>query len=199
MVRKIDPTEKKGKVSNITAPALNPDIVREANSEPQPQPHQEQEEWRQEFPYPWDEDEIVTRRDTLRFLLAGSGALCLATGALAILGNLPSGPGVQHVAIAKVGELKEHQWKVFNFPDQYEQGILINLPGKGLVAYSDVCTHLSCAVLYKGDGTLHCPCHEGRFDAVTGNVLAGPPTRPLPFIQLAIENGIIYAVRQVTR
>jgi hypothetical protein len=29
------------------------------------------EEWRKEFPYPWDEDEVVTRRDTLRFLLAG--------------------------------------------------------------------------------------------------------------------------------
>jgi hypothetical protein len=39
------------------------------------------EEWRAEFPYPWDEDEIMTRRDTLRFLLAGSGALFLATSA----------------------------------------------------------------------------------------------------------------------
>ena len=50
-----------------------------------------QEEWREEFPYPWSEDEVVTRRDTLRFLLAGSGALFLATGVLAIVGNLPSG------------------------------------------------------------------------------------------------------------
>ena len=41
------------------------------------------EEWRKECPYPWDEDEVVTRRDTLRFLLAGSGALFLATGVLA--------------------------------------------------------------------------------------------------------------------
>jgi len=157
------------------------------------------EEWRQEFPYPWDEDEIVTRRDTLRFLLAGSGALFLATGVLAILGNLPSSPKIQTVPIAKVGELAENQWKVFNFPDQYAQGILINLPQKGLVAYSDVCTHLSCAVLYQKDGKLHCPCHDGLFDAATGNVLAGPPTRPLPLIQLAIHNGTIYAVKEVSR
>jgi nitrite reductase/ring-hydroxylating ferredoxin subunit len=158
------------------------------------------EEWREEFPYPWDEDEIVTRRDTLRFLLGGAGALFLATGALAIIGNLPAGPGVKAVPVAKVGELAENEWKVFDFPDQYAQGILINLPGKGLVAYSDVCTHLSCAVIYQGDGKhLHCPCHEGLFDAATGDVLAGPPIRPLPLIQLAIHDGTIYAVKLVLR
>src|SRR6266702_2916585 len=157
------------------------------------------EEWRNEFPYPWDEDEIVTRRDTLRFLLAGSGALFLATGALAILGALPKSSNVAAVAIAKEGELAENEWKVFDFPDQYTQGILIHLPGHGLVAYSDVCTHLSCAVLYQGDGKLHCPCHEGLFDAATGNVLAGPPIRPLPLIQLARQNGLIYAVKEIAR
>ena len=157
------------------------------------------EEWRKEFPYPWDEDEIVTRRDTLRFLLAGSGALFLATGALAIIGNLPTGANVQSVPVAKVGELAENAWKVFDFPDRYAQGILINLPKQGLVAYSDVCTHLSCAVVYQGDGKLHCPCHDGLFDASTGNVLAGPPTRPLPLIQLAIHDGTIYAVKVVPR
>jgi Rieske Fe-S protein len=157
------------------------------------------EEWREEFPYPWDEDEIVTRRDTLRFLLGGSAALFLATGALAIIGAIPPGPNVKAVAIAKVGELGVNEWKVFNFPDQYSQGILINLPGKGLVAYSDVCTHLSCAVVYGGNGKLHCPCHDGLFDASTGNVLAGPPTRPLPLIKIAIQNGTIYAVKEVLR
>src|SRR6266700_495656 len=158
-----------------------------------------QEQWREEFPYPWDEDEIVTRRDTLRFLVAGSGALFLATGVLSIIGNLPASPNVQAVPIAKLGELAENQWKVFDFPDQYAQGILINLPKKGLVAYSDVCTHLSCAVVYQGNGRLHCPCHDGFFDASTGDVLAGPPIRPLPLIQLAIHNGTIYAVKEVLR
>jgi len=157
------------------------------------------EEWRNEFPYLWDEDEIVTRRDTLRFLLAGSGALFLATGVLAILGALPRGSNVTAIAIAKEGELAENEWKVFDYPDEYAQGILIHLPGHGLVAYSDVCTHLSCAVLYQGDGKLHCPCHEGLFDATTGDVLAGPPTRPLPLIQLAMQNGIIYAVKEIAR
>ncbi|MBV9706412.1 MAG: hypothetical protein JO125_03270, partial [Chloroflexi bacterium] len=85
------------------------------------------EEWRSEFPHRWDEDEMVTRRSTLRFLLAGSGVLCLTTGVLAVLSYLPSGPGVQTVAVAKVGELAENASKVVDFPDQYSRAILINL------------------------------------------------------------------------
>jgi Rieske Fe-S protein len=55
-------------------------------------------------------------------------------------------------------------------------------------------------VLYRGDvQQFHCPCHEGFFDAYTGNVLAGPPTRPLPVIELVTRNGIVYAVREVER
>jgi Rieske Fe-S protein len=158
------------------------------------------EEWRDEFPYPWREDDLVSRRDLLRFLVGGTGALFVATSALAIIGNLPTGSNVRPVEIGRVEELGENGWKVFNFPDQYAQGIVINLPGKGLVAYSDVCTHLSCAVLYTGDGKhLHCPCHDGLFDAATGEVLAGPPIRPLPIIQLAVDNGFIYAVKEVPR
>lgn len=179
---------------------MNDDLNQGGTTPSQASDKKGQEQWREEFPYPWREDDLVTRRDTLRFLVGGTGALFLATGALAIIGNLPSGPGVQATPVARVDELGENEWKVFNFPDQYAQGIIINLPGKGLVAYSDVCTHLSCAVLYTGDGKhLHCPCHEGWFDAATGDVLAGPPTRPLPIIQLAIHNGVIYAVKEVPR
>lgn len=183
-----------------------PDRTSRERSAQQPTTHpigrdrSDREEWRQEFPYGHEEDEFVTRRDLLRFLVAGSGAIFLATGALAIIGALPSDPGVKAMPIARVGELAENAWKVFDFPDQYGQGILINLPGKGLVAYSDVCTHLSCAVLYESaTPQLHCPCHEGYFDPASGNVTAGPPTRPLPFIQLAIHDGIIYAVKEVLR
>jgi Rieske Fe-S protein len=157
--------------------------------------------WRGQFPYRWREDDVVTRRDTLRFLLAGSGALFLATGALAVVGDFGlASPPATIVPVAHVGELALNEAKVFTYPDQYAQGIIINLPGVGLVAYSDVCTHLSCAVLYAGDGKhLHCPCHNGLFDAATGDVLAGPPTRPLPRIELAIHQGIIYAIKEVPR
>jgi Rieske Fe-S protein len=195
MVREIDPRD----TSSQENTALNPDVIRASDGKVVMQSERAIQEWREEFPYPWDQDEIMTRRDTLRFLLGTSGALFVATGILAIIGNVPAIPGAKAVPIARVGELGVDQWKVFNFPDQYAQGILINLPRKGLVAYSDVCTHLSCAVVYQGNNRLHCPCHEGLFDATTGNVVAGPPTRPLPIIQLAFSNGIVYAVKEVLR
>lgn len=162
-----------------------------------------EEQWRSEFPYRWREDDLVTRRDTLRFLVAGAGALFVATAALdtiAHIADVTSSRPDHIVAVSKVSELEVNQAKVFTFPDQFGQGIVINLPNKGLVAYSDVCTHLSCAVLYQGDGKhMYCPCHEGLFDAATGNVLAGPPTRPLPIIELSVQGDTIYAVREVAR
>lgn len=159
------------------------------------------QQWREEFPYHWSADDLVTRRDTLRFLVAGSGALFVASAALAIVGNVRSSTNTVIRAVARVGELDVNQWKVIDrYPDQYSQGILVNLPGNRLVAYSDVCTHLSCAVLYQPDKQrFYCPCHDGMFDAYTGNVLAGPPPRPLPIIQLAERNGIIYAIQEVER
>ncbi|HEX9038161.1 MAG TPA: ubiquinol-cytochrome c reductase iron-sulfur subunit [Ktedonobacterales bacterium] len=162
-----------------------------------------EEQWRGEFPYRWREDDLVTRRDTLRFLVAGAGALFVATAALDAVGHIADVTSARPdhiVAVAGINELQVNQAKVFTFPDQFGQGIIINLPGKGLVAYSDVCTHLSCAVLYQGDGKhLYCPCHEGLFDAATGDVLAGPPTRPLPIIELSVHGDTIYAVREVAR
>jgi Rieske Fe-S protein len=61
-------------------------------------------------------------------------------------------------------------------------------------AYSSQCTHLMCPV--RPDLThnrLHCPCHEGYFDASTGRPMAGPPRRPLPRIHLRIDGGVVYA------
>jgi Rieske Fe-S protein len=63
-----------------------------------------------------------------------------------------------------------------------------------ILAYSQLCTHLSCAVIPEmAAGVLRCPCHEGFFDMATGRNIAGPPPRPLPRIRLQIENGEVWA------
>ena len=161
---------------------------------------QVRQQWQEEFPYHWSADDLVTRRDTVRFLVSGTGALFLASAALAITGAIRSSTTQKLTPIAKVGEVPEGGYKVFNYPDTFADGILVNLPNKGLVAYSDVCTHLSCAVLYQpSEREFFCPCHEGRFDASTGEVLGGPPTRPLPEIQISISGDTVYAVREVER
>lgn len=47
-------------------------------------------------------------------------------------------------------------------------------------AFSAICTHLRCVLKWEQEtGSFLCPCHAGSFDR-NGNVVAGPPTRPLP-------------------
>lgn len=60
-----------------------------------------------------------------------------------------------------------------------------------IYALSAVCTHLGCVVKWNDAGKdLFCPCHGGKFD-VKGNVLGGPPPRPLPAFTAKIENEYI--------
>jgi len=65
-----------------------------------------------------------------------------------------------------------------------------------VIALSNRCTHLGCAVRYDQESTeapLVCPCHDGRFSA-KGEVLSGPPTRPLQRLRLEIAEDAIYLV-----
>ncbi len=69
--------------------------------------------------------------------------------------------------------------------------VIINRYEKGFVAFSKVCTHLGCLVEYdKGLRKLICPCHAGTFD-LEGNVLSGPPPRPLPSVPLKVEGDLV--------
>lgn len=58
--------------------------------------------------------------------------------------------------------------------------------------FSAVCTHQGCTVTSVHNGVIGCPCHGSRFDAQTGEVLAGPAPRPLPPIPVAVHDGGIY-------
>ena len=83
----------------------------------------------------------------------------------------------------------------FRYPGHDDRALAIRLPDGRLVGYSAVCTHLACAVLWRQeDGHLECPCHDGVFDPATGEVLAGPPPRPLPAVQLREDADGIWAV-----
>ena len=77
---------------------------------------------------------------------------------------------------------------VFQYPGELDTACWSACRSSELVAYSQKCTHLSCAVIPEPDeGMLHCPCHEGFFDLRTGTPTAGPPRRPLPRITLEMR------------
>ena len=60
------------------------------------------------------------------------------------------------------------------------------------VVFSRVCTHLGCLVRWdEKKGQFLCPCHGGVFDK-EGNVVAGPPPRPLEKLPVKVEDGVVY-------
>jgi ubiquinol-cytochrome c reductase iron-sulfur subunit len=76
-------------------------------------------------------------------------------------------------------------------------GVLEPRPGRtdwspdGFVAFSKVCTHAGCPVgLYAAQtNELFCPCHQSIFDVRrVARPTAGPATRPLPQLPLAIDS-----------
>jgi cytochrome b6-f complex iron-sulfur subunit len=74
--------------------------------------------------------------------------------------------------------------------------IVIRLKEQEVYALSAVCTHLGCIVKWQEDKKeLFCPCHAGRFD-LYGNVLGGPPPKPLPAYKAVVEEDRIL-IREV--
>jgi Rieske Fe-S protein len=139
--------------------------------------------WRDDFPVRWDEDHYMTRRELAKFLTLGSGLLASVNLLIAFIGlnaRIPTTP-IQRIAghqdVPPGGSL------LFRYPTEADPCILVrDISGK-LDAYSQVCTHLSCAVVHRPDErALACPCHKGSFSSNNGQPLAGPPTRRLPRI-----------------
>jgi len=63
------------------------------------------------------------------------------------------------------------------------------------VVMSNVCTHLGCRVRWIPDNdSFFCPCHNGVFSK-DGNVVDGPPPRPLDRFESKVEDGIIFIKR----
>jgi Rieske Fe-S protein len=150
--------------------------------------------WRKDFPIEWGADNYVTRRDFTKFLILISGATMLGNGYF-VLQRLASGHGAHpEVKVAAVNEVAIGDVKLFRYPTENDPAILLRLSADRFVAYHQRCTHLTCPVQFsKQSGRLECPCHNGTFDCATGQVLSGPPPRPLPRIRLHIADGQIYA------
>lgn len=64
--------------------------------------------------------------------------------------------------------------------------------GADFVALSNICTHLGCGVRWDTDKKKFvCPCHNGMFDR-NGNVLSGPPPKPLRRFPVKVASGKIH-------
>jgi cytochrome b6-f complex iron-sulfur subunit len=88
-----------------------------------------------------------------------------------------AGPAVDEVVVGKADEFAPNTGRIFKFGSK--PGILIRTEEGEWRAFSAVCTHLNCTVQYQDDTHLiWCACHNGQYD-LNGNVVGGPPPRPL--------------------
>ena len=151
-------------------------------------------QWRKDFPVRWSEDHYVARREFTKFLVLGSMGLTVGNAWLWGKSLFERSPVAAREAVATAAEVSVGGVKLFRYPTAVDPCILIRLGEQQWVAYTQKCTHLSCAVHYdKARKEIVCPCHYGFFDPVTGEPKAGPPPRPLPRIELEIAGDLIYA------
>ncbi len=150
-----------------------------------------------EFPYERDEEAQVTRREFCNFLFLTSSVLFV--GAAGFAGKL----AYDSTRVLTFSPLKIDGAEAltpgsslnFHYPEENDTAILIRAFDGQYYAFEQKCTHLTCPVYYAKDrDRIECPCHEGGFDVHTGNVLYGPPPRPLDRIQIETRGTEIWAV-----
>ncbi len=163
---------------------------------PDGRPMEDQPRWRQDFAIDTPEADFVARRDFAKFLVLTSGAFVAGQAWVAVNSLVRARrPKPGRVKIASLATVPLDSATMFAYPDAHDPCLLIRMRDGRLLAYSQKCTHLSCAVVPELEqGILRCPCHDGIFELATGRNLAGPPPRPLPVIELEVSGDEVYAV-----
>jgi Rieske Fe-S protein len=152
--------------------------------------------WRQDFPYEAAAEEEVTRREFARYLVAGAGAMAAGNVGLALWTQLRSINTGEPRPVVPLDDVPVGETHLFRYPTDEDPAVLVRFGDRDVVAFSQKCTHLGCVVFYEAEeDRWHCPCHEGNFDARSGEVISGPPTRPLGRIDTEIrDDGVIWAL-----
>ncbi len=149
-----------------------------------------------EFPYGRDAEAAVTRREFCNFLFLTSSALFVGAAGFSAKAAYDAGKEktLYPARIEGAATLEPGTSLNFTYPGKEDSAILIRSKQGTYHAFGQKCTHLSCPVYYsKERERLECPCHEGGFSAKTGEVLYGPPPRPLDKIEIEIHNGEVFA------
>lgn len=153
------------------------------------------------------EAEKLSRRNILSLVIAGIGGII--TLAIAI-------PGIAYVIGPALRREDQENWLLLGNVDKIETGeptlfkvkiertagwivdqeeisvYVYTDNGRDYVAMSNICTHLGCRVRWISEQEqFFCPCHNAVF-AKTGEVVSGPPPRPLDQYTVRVEDNQIY-------
>jgi nitrite reductase/ring-hydroxylating ferredoxin subunit len=140
----------------------------------------------------------VTRREFCNFLGLTSAALFVGAAGFAAKAAIDAQQieAFTPLKIAGAESLLPGTSLNFRYPDEKDSAILVRSLDGTYHAFGQKCTHLACPVYFdRTQQQLGCPCHEGAFNAKTGDVLYGPPPRPLDVVSLDVRaEGEVWAV-----
>jgi cytochrome b6-f complex iron-sulfur subunit len=130
----------------------------------------------------------ISRRRLMGYAWIGAGVIVLGeliAGTFAFLWpRKKEGKGETIFVAGKVNDFKVGE--VFYL--RKERAYIERLE-TGFIGFSAVCTHLHCVVKWNEmHQKFECPCHGAKFDR-HGEVLEGPPPRPLDLYKLQIVEG----------
>lgn len=154
-----------------------------------------------------EEGKRFSRRDFMAFTTwAIGGVISLAMGipavAYVIGPALKARENQEWIRIGSAAKVELNNPTLFKTKIQKQTGWIINETelsiyvltenGRDYVAMSNVCTHLACRVRWIDDQSqFFCPCHNAVFDK-KGEVLDGPPPRPLSRYEVKVEDGQLF-------
>lgn len=151
--------------------------------------------WRDEFSVFTERERFVNRRQLIKFLTLTSLGMFAGNVWILLRSWLRRDQAYPRQVIGLVGEIPVGGVKLFRYPNAKEQCLLIRTSEDDYAAYSQKCTHLSCAVYFSHeDNQLICPCHNGRFSIRDGAVIQGPPTRALPHVVIERQDKQLIAI-----
>lgn len=144
-------------------------------------------------PDPKNQD--ISRRRFITYLLGFSVVATIAGVVTPIIGYLlppaeAASGGTGRVEVGTTADFPPGSGMVVAMGDK--PAIVVNTT-QGLKAYSAICTHLGCVVEWDQPRQfILCPCHDGRFNALNGSVISGPPPAPLPPLTVTVEGDTVY-------
>jgi len=150
----------------------------------------------------------VSRRRFLSYIIGGVGAIIAAGVAVPVIGyflapafrkNTPLVTPIGNTSDIPVGvptkvSYEQRVREGWYITTHSKTTWVVTFDGVNFIAYAPKCTHLNCPYYWDpAKNEFYCPCHGGRFD-INGNVLGGPPPRPLDRLNVQVDKGQILIV-----
>lgn len=138
------------------------------------------------------DDKAITRRRFCNSALLASTTLAFAAGELRAQGLNRDDVLLEYPPLKIEGaeSILPGSFLYFSYPTSNDAAVLMRTSDGQYLAYARKCAHRGCSVDFSAARRcLVCPCHHGAYDARTGFVLFGPPSRPLDSIALQMRTG----------